>query len=533
MADVGNLQVVLTLQDKMTAGLKKAGNSVSSFAKKHEKAALISSAAVIGIGAALSKMAMDAVESENLFEVSMGNMSESARNWSEELSSTLGLNSYEIRKNVGTLNVMMGSMGIAEDQAYDMAKGLTQLTNDMASFYNLKPEIAFQKLQAGISGETEPLKRLGILINETTIKTWALTNGMIEEGEQLTEAQKVMARYAVIMEQTSLAQGDLARTMESPTNQLRILQSRVTELAIEVGMKLLPIVSKLLTLGLKLFDWFEKQSPATKKLMGIMAGLTAIVVILAGPVLTLINLFVILLPAIKFIALILTGPVGIVVAIGAAIVAIIAIGQKLGWWKKIWQGLKDWITVFKHWFELGMQSIGDKLLWLLGPVGAIIYAIRHWDEIKEIAGRVWTAIKDMVSQVGDKIKGFVSDAINWGKDFIGNFIKGIIDGWTSKIHYIIDIWNQVKGLFSHDEIKNDMRAQRWGSDFINNFSKGMQLASPTLNFANTGGTAAGPRANMINVQITTGDLHSSVDVDNLAKTVSKKIAENMAYTNVI
>jgi len=201
---------------------------------------------ILGIGTAMVKTAIDAVESENLFRVSMGNMEQAARDWSIELSRALGLNQYEIRKSVGILNVMFGSMGLAEEAAYGMATGLTELTYDMASFYNLRPEEAFQKLQAGITGEIEPLKRLGIVVNETAIKTYALKNGIIEQGETMTEQEKIIARYQVIMEATSAAQGDLARTMEDPANQLRKLRSQAEEAAISFGMLLLPAVSKVL-----------------------------------------------------------------------------------------------------------------------------------------------------------------------------------------------------------------------------------------------------------------------------------------------
>ena len=95
-----------------------------------------------GIGAACVKVAMDAVESENLFEVSMKGMAEDARKWSEMMRDQLGLNAVEVRKNVGTFNVMFKSMGIAGEGAYGMAKGLTQLSYDMSSFYNLRPDEA-------------------------------------------------------------------------------------------------------------------------------------------------------------------------------------------------------------------------------------------------------------------------------------------------------------------------------------------------------------------------------------------------------
>lgn len=256
----------------VTAKLEELGGRMAKLGATMTKAITLPLAA---IGAASVKLAMDAVESENLFEVSMGNMAEAARDWSKEMSKSLGLNQYETRKTIGVFDVMLKSMGHGEQAAYDMAKGLTQLGYDMASFYNLRADEAFEKLRAGISGEVEPLKRLGIIVNETTIKTWAMTNGLIKQGQVLTEDQKVWARYNVIMEQTKLAQGDLARTIDSPANQLRILKSRAQELAVELGTQLLPLVMKVVSAIQGGVRWFQGLSEGTKSLavnMGLMAA---------------------------------------------------------------------------------------------------------------------------------------------------------------------------------------------------------------------------------------------------------------------
>jgi len=195
---------------------------------------------IYDIGKASVTMAMNAIESENLFAVSMGKMSNSAAQWSKELGRTLGLNQYELRKNVATFNVMFTAMGINTDKAYELSKGLTQLAYDMASFYNLKPEEAFLKLTSGITGEMEPLKRLGILVDEDTVKHYAYKTSIAKVGEALTQQEKVYARYGTIMEQTIKAQGDLARTMDSPANQIRLLKSRTEELQTTLGMAFLP-----------------------------------------------------------------------------------------------------------------------------------------------------------------------------------------------------------------------------------------------------------------------------------------------------
>ena len=182
--------------------------------------------------------ANDVVESEELFSVSMGKMEASARAWSDSLSASLGLNAYDLRKNVGMLNVMFNSMGLGEQEAYDMSTSVVQLANDMASFYNLDTEEAFTKLRAGITGETEPLKRLGILVDEQTVAQYALKSGISKTGKELTQQQKLQARYGAIMEQTAKAQGDLARTMDSPTNQLRRLNAEFDMAKIALGQAL-------------------------------------------------------------------------------------------------------------------------------------------------------------------------------------------------------------------------------------------------------------------------------------------------------
>jgi len=224
------------------AAFKRLGNQVdrakrlmTTFGRQIKRAMIVSAIAIAGLGAALIKLGIDAVESENLFRESFGGMADAARAWSEEISKRLGLNEFKIRKQAATFFVMVNSMGLTEDAAFDLSKGLTQLAYDMASFYNLKPEEAFEKLRAGISGESEPLKRLGILVLENTIKETAYAKAILATGRQLTQAEKVMARYQAIMEQTTKAQGDMARTAKDPANVLRRVRESFTEMGTKIG----------------------------------------------------------------------------------------------------------------------------------------------------------------------------------------------------------------------------------------------------------------------------------------------------------
>ena len=223
--------------------LKKFAGSAKSFGNA---LTLGVTAPMLAVGGLSLKMAMDVVESENLVAESFGGMTDAVTKWSQEFSEALGLNEYEVRQQAATLKVMLESMGLTEKQAYDMALGMTELAVDMESFYNLPHGEAFDKIRSGLSGEAEPLKRLGILVNENTIKQIAYREGLAKTGEELTEQQKVQARFIAIMEQTSKAQGDAARTMDSPINQLRALRNQLTKTAIEFGKALIPVLQEAL-----------------------------------------------------------------------------------------------------------------------------------------------------------------------------------------------------------------------------------------------------------------------------------------------
>ncbi|MFA5389777.1 MAG: phage tail tape measure protein, partial [Candidatus Omnitrophota bacterium] len=394
----------------------KAGKSMVDVGKTLTTAITLP---IIAIGAATGKMAMEAIESENLFEVSMGDMAGAARKWSEDLRANLGLNEYEVRKNVATFNVMFDSMGMGTKASYDMATGLTQLSYDMSSFYNLKPEEAFQKLQAGISGEVEPLKRLGIVVNETTVKTYALKNGIAKQGQELNEQQKILARYGVIMEATKKAQGDLARTIDSPTNQLRIMKQEAQQLGIEFGMSLIPIIQQAIIAIKPMVEtikgWvqgFKNLSPETQQMIIKIALFAAAI----GP-------------------------------------AIMIVGKISGGFGTLVKGIGGAIGVFgKFAAVLGLSS--PVLLLIIAVVAALAAAayllIKNWDKVPPFFTSMWTVIKyaffTAMTGINLAFKG-TGLAIAKVLDFVVGGVAGVLSGlmgMLSKIPYIGDAFKGVQ-----------------------------------------------------------------------------------------
>lgn len=234
---------------------------------------------ILALGGGMANLAMNAGESENLFEKSMGKNADNAREWSMKLQNDLKLNGYELRKNIGLYQTLGTSMGIPEQAALDMGKNITELGYDMASFFNVSNSQALDDLKAIWNGQTEPLEKYGVSIRERTIEQWALSKGLIKQGQELSEQQKIFARYNLVLAATKNAQGDLADTIDSPSNKFRILKERITLLGIEIGNKLIPQVEKGLSVGNSVLDWFVELNPKTQETIILFAGLTAV----AGP----------------------------------------------------------------------------------------------------------------------------------------------------------------------------------------------------------------------------------------------------------
>jgi predicted transcriptional regulator len=284
--DVGTITATLRLRDELTSALTKAQSHLESFAGSAIKAGTVLSigvtAPILAVGGAAIKMGIDAVESANLVKVSFGDMASAAHAWAAKLSESFGLNRYETEKLAGTLFTMTTGMGLSKDAAFEMSTGIVQLAADMASFRNIPFQEAFDKIRAGIVGETEPLRQLGILVDENTVKTYAYSTGIARQGDELTAQQKVLARWGAILKQTSNDQGDLARTLESPANQLRIMRSRIEEATTALGMALIPVVSSVTSSLLALTpylqraaDWFGRLPDSVRTTTVVLAAMAA------------------------------------------------------------------------------------------------------------------------------------------------------------------------------------------------------------------------------------------------------------------
>ena len=186
------------------------------------------------------------IENINLFTASMGKFAEEAKSYAETVGEVMGIDPGQFMRYQGVFMTITKGFGVVEDKAYLMSKNLTQLGYDLSSFFNISFEDSMQKLQSGISGELEPLRRLGFDLSVARLQQEAWNLGIEKSVNAMTQAEKSQLRYYAIMTQVTVAQGDMARTLNAPANQLRILSAQVTQCARAFGNIFIPVLNTVL-----------------------------------------------------------------------------------------------------------------------------------------------------------------------------------------------------------------------------------------------------------------------------------------------
>lgn len=297
--DMGDVGAIRTQLHEATTALDQLGNEQQEFNSKveHGSDALSGMAGkVAGMAAGYLSLqgametvkagidyASDLAEVQNVVDVSFGKSAASINDWSQKALEAYGLNEVTAKRYNGTLGAMLKSTGVTGDSVVDMSEKLTGLAGDMASFYNLDTNAAFEKIRSGISGETEPLKQLGINMSVANLEAYALSQGITTAYDKMSQAEQTMLRYNYLMSVTSDAQGDFARTSDSWANQTRLLSENWTEFVGKMAANLLPT----LTAGVStLNDVILWMSENTAFITPILGAITTAVGLYTAAVLT-------------------------------------------------------------------------------------------------------------------------------------------------------------------------------------------------------------------------------------------------------
>ncbi len=393
---IGNLAVNLSLetaafQKGATYAQKQAANLQKKMQGIGDKLVVAGSKMTIGLTAPLAafgissfKAATDAAELQSSFDTTFGKMSGTMNKWAVATGNAMGRSTQEMQKAANTFGIFFNT-AVDPAKAAAMSQTFSKLAQDLGSFYNVDTETAIEKLRSGLAGESEPLRAFGVFLTEAAVKAKAMELGLTGVGNALTEQEKIVARAALIYEQTAKAQGDVARTSEGTANQIRKSKAAFEELQVIVGTKLLPALTPLIEkLGAAL-TWFTNLPQPVQNVVLVMGALSAGL----GPVLIVIGKLLPLVTAL--------GPVFLALKtalIAARIAALAALPALVP-------------------FLVPLAA-------LAAAVGAVYLAWKNWDKIGAIAERVYTAVKtwivDKLNAVWDGLKTKIASVTNAFKD---------------------------------------------------------------------------------------------------------------------
>lgn len=266
------IQKLITSTEKYNASARKATSTTGQFTSGL-KALNVAAVAITfrKIGHFIAQAVTESnkyQEDLNLFTVALGQYAAEAQNYAEKVSDVMGIDPAQWLRNQGVFNTLLTGFGDTAERAQLMSQNLTQLGYDISSFFNISIEDAMQKLQSGISGELEPLRRLGYDLSQARLEQTALNLGIKESVANMTQAEKAELRYYAIMTQVTTAQGDMARTLEAPANQLRILQAQLTQAARAIGNIFIPALNAILPYAIAVVQVIREIANALANLVG-------------------------------------------------------------------------------------------------------------------------------------------------------------------------------------------------------------------------------------------------------------------------
>lgn len=266
------IQKLITSTEKYNASARKATSTTGQFTSGL-KALNVAAVAITfrKIGHFIAQAVTESnkyQEDLNLFTVALGQYAAEAQNYAEKVSDVMGIDPAQWLRNQGVFNTLLTGFGDTAERAQLMSQNLTQLGYDLSSFFNISIEDAMQKLQSGISGELEPLRRLGYDLSQARLEQTALNLGIKESVANMTQAEKAELRYYTIMTQVTTAQGDMARTLEAPANQLRILQAQLTQAARAIGNIFIPALNAILPYAIAVVQVIREIANALANLAG-------------------------------------------------------------------------------------------------------------------------------------------------------------------------------------------------------------------------------------------------------------------------
>lgn len=388
---------------------KSAGMSKRFVSSMKVAGAAAAGALVVGLKEA-TKAAVDVEESLSKNEVLFGKSAVAVDKFAKSAASSFGISRASALEATGTFGNLFTALGIGAAPAAKMSVSLTKLAGDLASFNNASPEEALEAIRSGLVGETEPLRKFGVNVNDAALRTEALRKGLVKTTkEALTPQQKALAIQGLLFKQTASAQGDFARTSGGLANKQRILKAQLSNVGVVVGQALIPQLQKAVKVLTRVVEWVQRNRTQAKALaigFGVLAGAVGGLLIAAKVAVALKTLRGAILAV--NVAMRAHPVIAVVTALGLLAGALVLAYKKSETFRKVVDGtFRAMKTIVGNAIAFVLRGF-DKYL---GGISSILSAASHLPGV----GDKFRAAARGVDEARKKVRGVADEMDNLGK----------------------------------------------------------------------------------------------------------------------
>ena len=375
----------------LSAQLKEVGDKMAGVGKS--MTTKVTAPIVAGYTLA-ANYASDYEENLNKLDVAFGSNSQAVKDWANTARTEFGLSKVQATDAASAFGALGKGIGLSDAQAADMSTTLAGLSADLGSYFNVGVDESSKALEGIFTGESEALKKFGVVMTDTNLKQFAEDQGLV--WSEMSQTEKTMLRYQYVLAKTKDAQGDFARTSDGTANSTKIFQASLQDLGTAIGTNLLPIITPVIQKITELINKFNELSPNTQKIITIIG----LVVAAIGPLLVIIGTLISSVGAIIGAAPAIMGVMGTVVTSIAPVIAIIA---------------------------------------ALIAIGVVLY--KNWDVIKAKAIAIWTSIKNTITAVWNTIKSSIQSTI-------ATIVSTVVSKFNDLKSTVTTVWNSIKSAIT-------------------------------------------------------------------------------------